>query len=64
MLFTIILMVLSLSLGGLLFALGVIQTLLETLQNQLKSVGSVIRAQHLLQSELTLQSVNSIYRCY
>ncbi|MEK4699260.1 Na+/H+ antiporter NhaC [Solibacillus sp. FSL R7-0668] len=42
MLFTIILIVLSLSMGGLLFALGIIQTLLETLQSQLKSVGSVI----------------------
>lgn len=42
MLFTIILIVLSLSLGGLLFALGIIQTLLEALQSQLKSVGSVI----------------------
>ncbi|WP_339175957.1 Na+/H+ antiporter NhaC [Solibacillus sp. FSL R5-0691] len=42
MLFTIILIVLSLSMGGLLFALGIIQTLLQALQNQLKSVGSVI----------------------
>lgn len=42
MLFTIILIVLSLSMGGLLFTLGIIQTLLHTLQNQLKSVGSVI----------------------
>ncbi|MEK3765315.1 MULTISPECIES: Na+/H+ antiporter NhaC [unclassified Solibacillus] len=42
MLFTIILIVLSLSMGGLLFALGIIQTLLEALQNQLKSIGSVI----------------------
>lgn len=42
MLFTIILIVLSLSLGGLLFTLGIIQTLLQALQNQLKSVGSVI----------------------
>ncbi|MCH7321308.1 Na+/H+ antiporter NhaC [Solibacillus sp. MA9] len=42
MLFTIILIVLSLSMGGLLFALGIIQALLEALQNQLKSVGSVI----------------------
>lgn len=42
MLFTIILIVLSLSMGGLLFALGIIQTLLEALQRQLKSVGSVI----------------------
>ncbi|MGN7476440.1 Na+/H+ antiporter NhaC [Solibacillus silvestris] len=42
MLFTIILIVLSLSMGGLLFTLGIIQTLLETLQNQLKSIGSVI----------------------
>lgn len=42
MLFTIILIVLSLSMGGLLFTLGIIQTLLQALQNQLKSVGSVI----------------------
>lgn len=42
MLFTIILIVLSLSMGGLLFTLGIIQTLLHALQNQLKSVGSVI----------------------
>lgn len=42
MLFTIILIVLSLSMGGLLFTLGTIQTLLQALQNQLKSVGSVI----------------------
>ncbi|MBD8032334.1 MULTISPECIES: Na+/H+ antiporter NhaC [Solibacillus] len=42
MLFTIILIVLSLSMGGLLFALGIIQSLLEALQNKLKSVGSVI----------------------
>lgn len=42
MLFTIILIVLSLSMGGLLFTLGIIQTLLQALQNQLKSIGSVI----------------------
>ena len=42
MLFTIILIVLSLSMGGLLFALGIIQSLLEALQNKLKSVGAVI----------------------
>lgn len=42
MLFTIILIVLSLSMGGLLFALGIIQALLEALQNSLQSVGSVI----------------------
>lgn len=42
MLFTIILIVLSLSMGGLLFTLGIIQTLLQALQNRLKSVGSVI----------------------
>ena len=42
MLFTIILIVLSLSMGGLLFTLGIIQALLQALQNQLKSVGSVI----------------------
>ncbi|MEK4385497.1 Na+/H+ antiporter NhaC [Solibacillus sp. FSL W7-1464] len=42
MLFTIILIILSLSMGGLLFTLGIIQTLLQVLQNQLKSVGSVI----------------------
>ncbi|WP_274309770.1 Na+/H+ antiporter NhaC [Solibacillus daqui] len=42
MLFTIILIVLSLSMGGLLFALGIIQALLEALQNRLQSVGSVI----------------------
>jgi Na+:H+ antiporter, NhaC family len=42
MLFTIILVVLSLSLGGLLFSLGIIATLLDVLLQKMKSVGSVI----------------------
>lgn len=42
MLFTIILIVLSLSMGGLLFTLGIIQTLLQTVQTFLTSVGKVI----------------------
>ena len=42
MFFTIMLVVLSLSMGGLLFALGVIQTLLSKIENLLKSVGALI----------------------
>lgn len=42
MLFTIILIVLSLSMGGLLFALGIIQTLLDSVQRLLTSVGKAI----------------------
>ncbi|MEK4629203.1 MAG: Na+/H+ antiporter NhaC [Solibacillus sp.] len=42
MLFTIILIVLSLSMGGLLFALGIIQTLLQSIQTLLTSIGKVI----------------------
>lgn len=42
MLFTIILIVLSLSMGGLLFALGIIQTLLHSIQTLLTSIGKVI----------------------
>lgn len=42
MFFTIMLVVLSLSMGGLLFALGIIQTLLGKVGNLLKSVGGLI----------------------
>ncbi|MFJ8235752.1 Na+/H+ antiporter NhaC [Ureibacillus sp. NPDC094379] len=42
MFFTIMLVVLSLSMGGLLFALGIIQTLLSKIENLLKSVGALI----------------------
>ncbi|HWK23097.1 MAG TPA: Na+/H+ antiporter NhaC [Ureibacillus sp.] len=42
MFFTIMLVVLSLSLGGLLFALGIIQTLLVKIENLLKSVGALV----------------------
>ncbi|MFP7200967.1 Na+/H+ antiporter NhaC [Lysinibacillus halotolerans] len=42
MFFTIMLVVLSLSMGGLLFALGIIQTLLNKIENLLKSVGALI----------------------
>ena len=42
MFFTIMLVVLSLSMGGLLFALGIIQTLLSKIQNLLESVGALI----------------------
>ena len=42
MYFTIMLVVLSLSMGGLLFALGIIQTLLSKIESLLKSVGALI----------------------
>lgn len=42
MFFTIMLVVLSLSMGGLLFALGIIQTLLSKFDQLLKSVGALI----------------------
>ncbi|MDM5334212.1 Na+/H+ antiporter NhaC [Ureibacillus composti] len=42
MFFTIMLVVLSLSMGGLLFALGIIQTLLIKIEKLLKSVGALI----------------------
>ncbi|MEG0385017.1 Na+/H+ antiporter NhaC [Solibacillus cecembensis] len=42
MLFTIILIVLSLSMGGLLFSLGIIQALLSSIQKLLTSVGKAI----------------------
>ncbi|MCP1144541.1 Na+/H+ antiporter NhaC [Lysinibacillus endophyticus] len=42
MFFTIMLVVLSLSMGGLLFALGIIQTLLSKIESLLKSVGALI----------------------
>lgn len=42
MYFTIMLVLLSLSMGGLLFALGVIQTLLGKIEKLLKSVGALI----------------------
>ncbi|ATP39712.1 Na+/H+ antiporter NhaC [Solibacillus sp. R5-41] len=42
MLFTIILIVLSLSMGGLLFSLGIIQTLLSSIQQLLTSIGKAI----------------------
>lgn len=42
MFFTIMLVVLSLSMGGLLFALGILQTLLSKIENLLKSVGTLI----------------------
>ena len=42
MFFTIILVLLSLSMGGLLFALGIIQTLLGKIEALLKSIGSLI----------------------
>ncbi|MFC7687098.1 Na+/H+ antiporter NhaC [Ureibacillus sp. GCM10028918] len=42
MFFTIMLVVLSLSMGGLLFALGIIQTLLSKIEDLLKSVGALI----------------------
>ncbi|WP_332646528.1 Na+/H+ antiporter NhaC [Lysinibacillus sp. 54212] len=42
MYFTIMLVILSLSMGGLLFALGVIQTLLSKIEKGLRSVGSLI----------------------
>ena len=42
MFFTIMLVVLSLSMGGLLFALGIIQTLLSKIESALKSVGALI----------------------
>ncbi|MDN4492816.1 Na+/H+ antiporter NhaC [Ureibacillus aquaedulcis] len=42
MFFTIMLVVLSLSMGGLLFALGIIQTLLSKIEGLLKSVGALI----------------------
>lgn len=42
MLFTIILIVLSLSMGGLLFSLGIIQSLLASIQQLLTSIGKAI----------------------
>lgn len=42
MFFTIMLVVLSLSMGGLLFALGIIQTLLSKIESLLKSIGALI----------------------
>lgn len=42
MFFTIMLVLLSLSMGGLLFALGIIQTLLAKVENFLLSIGSLI----------------------
>lgn len=42
MFFTILLVILSLSMGGLLFALGIIQSLLATIEKSLKSIGAVI----------------------
>ena len=42
MFFTILLVILSLSMGGLLFALGIIQALLATIEKFLQSVGAVI----------------------
>ncbi|KGR74976.1 Na+/H+ antiporter NhaC [Ureibacillus sinduriensis] len=42
MFFTIMLVVLSLSMGGLMFALGIIQTLLGKIENLLNSVGALI----------------------
>jgi Na+:H+ antiporter, NhaC family len=53
MLFTIVLIVLSLSMGGLLFALGIIQTLLQSVQSLLTSVGKVITG-----SALTAIAIN------
>lgn len=53
MLFTIILIVLSLSMGGLLFALGIIQTLLHSVQLLLTSVGKAITG-----SALTAIAIN------
>ena len=53
MLFTIILIVLSLSMGGLLFALGIIQTLLQSIQSLLTSIGKAITG-----SALTAIAIN------
>ena len=53
MLFTIILIVLSLSMGGLLFALGIIQTLLQSVQSLLTSIGKAITG-----SALTAIAIN------
>lgn len=53
MVFTIILIVLSLSMGGLLFALGIIQTLLQSVQLLLTSVGTAITG-----SALTAIAIN------
>ncbi|WP_313891955.1 Na+/H+ antiporter NhaC [Psychrobacillus sp.] len=44
MMFTIGLVLLALSMGGLLFTLGIVQTLLMKIEHALKSVGSVIAA--------------------
>lgn len=55
MFFTIFLVILSLSMGGLLFALGIIQTLLSKVSTILNSVGSVITG-----SALTAISINTL----
>jgi len=53
MMFTIGLVLLALSMGGLLFTLGIVQRLLETIEGLLKKVSSVIAA-----SALTAISIN------
>ncbi len=55
MMFTIGLIVLALSMGGLLFTLGIIQTLLSRIEKLFKSVGSVITG-----AALTAISINTL----
>lgn len=55
MFFTIMLVVLSLSMGGLLFALGIIQTLLSKIEETLKSVGALITG-----TALTAIGINTV----